>query len=44
MKKEITIWLSVILFVVALLIFVPILCKFGNCATDLMYYFIDKWR
>lgn len=43
MKKEITILLSVILFVIALLVFVPMLCKFGSWATDLMYCFIDKW-
>jgi hypothetical protein len=43
MKKEITILLSVILFVIALLVFVPMLCKFGNWVTDLMYYFINKW-
>ena len=42
MKKEITILLSVVLFVIALLVFIPVLCKFGNWATDLMYYFIGK--
>ena len=43
MKKEIIILLSIILFVITLLVFVPMLYKFGNWATDLMYYFIDKW-
>ena len=43
MKKEITIWLSVVLFVIALLVFVPMLCKFGNWVADLMYYLIGRW-